>query len=136
MPAGRSAPTGSRESNETREPYDGVQFVDGLIAPGESATVSVVVTDTTPRWEFFLLQTQDSPLAGRQPVDVPLPGGRRPRPLALQLTPTSGAAAPSWPAAADVGPSLPAPEHGSDRSTIAGGLVSLSPAGASSALVA
>jgi hypothetical protein len=55
------------ESIETREPYDGVQFVDGLVAPGESATVSVVVTDTTPRWEFFLLQTQDSPLAGREP---------------------------------------------------------------------
>ena len=66
------------ESIETREPYDGVQFVDGLVAPGESATVSVVVTDTTPRWEFFLLQTQDSPLAGREPAEAPLRGQRRP----------------------------------------------------------
>jgi hypothetical protein len=66
------------ESVETREPYDGVQFVDGLVAPGESATVSVVVTDTTPRWEFFLLQTQDSPLAGREPLEAPLLGQRRP----------------------------------------------------------
>jgi hypothetical protein len=66
------------ESVETREPYDGVQFVDGLVAPGESATVSVVVTDTTPRWEFFLLQTQDSPLAGQEPLDRPLIGQRRP----------------------------------------------------------
>jgi hypothetical protein len=66
------------ESVETREPYDGVQFVDGLVAPGESATVSVVVTDTTPRWEFFLLQTQDSPLAGREPLEAPLLDQRRP----------------------------------------------------------
>jgi hypothetical protein len=66
------------ESIETREPYDGVQFVDGLVAPGESATVSVVVTDTTPRWEFFLLQTQDSPLAGRNPLEAPLLDQRRP----------------------------------------------------------
>jgi hypothetical protein len=65
------------ESVETREPYDGVQFVDGLVAPGETATVSVVVTDTTPRWEFFLLQTQDSPLARRDPVEAPLLGQRR-----------------------------------------------------------
>ena len=66
------------ESIETREPYDGVQFVDGLVPPGESATLSVVVTDTTPRWEFYLLQTQDSPLAGREPVEAPLRGQRRP----------------------------------------------------------
>jgi hypothetical protein len=26
--------------------------------------LSFVVTDTTPRWEFYLLQKRDSPLAG------------------------------------------------------------------------
>jgi hypothetical protein len=51
------------ETLETTEPFDGVQFFNGLVAPGETVTVSVVVTDTTPRWEFYLLQKRDSPLA-------------------------------------------------------------------------
>jgi hypothetical protein len=51
------------ETLETTEPFDGVQFFTGLVAPGESVTVSVVITDTTPRWEFYLLQKRDSPLA-------------------------------------------------------------------------
>jgi hypothetical protein len=55
------------ETLETREPFDGVQFHDGLVPPGEAVAVSVVISDTTPRWEFFLLQTQDSPIAGRAP---------------------------------------------------------------------
>jgi hypothetical protein len=55
---------------ETREPYDGVQFVDGLVAPGQTVAVSVVITDTTPRWEFFLLQKRDSPLADRRPAPL------------------------------------------------------------------
>lgn len=54
---------GFAESIETREPFDGVQFFNGLIGPGETVTVSFVVTDTTPRWEFFLLQKRDSPIA-------------------------------------------------------------------------
>ena len=49
---------------ETREPFDGVQFFGGLVEPGETVTFSLVVTDTTPRWEFYLLQQRDSPLAG------------------------------------------------------------------------
>jgi hypothetical protein len=57
-----------RELLETDEPFDGVQFSDGVVAPGATATVSIVITDTTPRWEFFLLQTQDSPLAAREPA--------------------------------------------------------------------
>jgi len=52
------------ETLETREPFDGVQFHDGLVPPGEAVAVSVVISDTTPRWEFYLLQTQDSPIAG------------------------------------------------------------------------
>jgi hypothetical protein len=50
---------------ETREPYDGVQYIDGDVRPGESVSMTFVVTDTTPRWEFFVLQTRDSPLAMR-----------------------------------------------------------------------
>jgi hypothetical protein len=51
------------QSVETREPYDGVAFFDGGVDPGETVILSVVVTDTTPRSEFFLLQKRDSPLA-------------------------------------------------------------------------
>jgi hypothetical protein len=56
---------------ETREPFDGVQFLDGLIAPGQTVALTVVVTDTTPRWEFYLLQKRDSPLAGSMPPGSP-----------------------------------------------------------------
>ncbi len=48
---------------ETTEPYDGVQFFGGVVEPGATVAVSVVITDTTPTWEFFLLQAEDSPLA-------------------------------------------------------------------------
>lgn len=65
---------GFAESIETREPYDGVEFYDGLIAPGETVAVSVVITDTTPRWEFYLLQKRDSPLAGASPPFTRSPG--------------------------------------------------------------
>ena len=48
---------------ETREPFDGVQFFDGLVEPGETVSLNIVVTDTTPRWEFYLVQKRDSPVA-------------------------------------------------------------------------
>jgi hypothetical protein len=66
---------GFAESLETREPFDGVQFFDGLIAPGETVALSVVVTDTTPRWEFYLLQKRDSPLAGSPRPATPASAG-------------------------------------------------------------
>jgi hypothetical protein len=52
------------EGVETTEPFDGVQFVDGVVEPGETVALSFIVTDTTPRWQFYLLQKRDSPLAG------------------------------------------------------------------------
>ena len=58
------------ETLETSEPYDGVQFFGGVVEPGESVAVSVVITDTTPAWQFYLLQTEDSPLAALPPVAV------------------------------------------------------------------
>lgn len=63
------------DSLETREPFDGVQFSGGLIEPGETVALSVVITDTTPRWEFYLLQKRDSPLAGSPRPDVPARSG-------------------------------------------------------------
>jgi hypothetical protein len=56
---------GFAEVVDTDEPYDGVQFFDGMVAPGETVSISVVITDTTPRWQFYLLQKRDSPIAGR-----------------------------------------------------------------------
>jgi hypothetical protein len=48
---------------ETYEPYDAVAFFGGSVEPGETVVLSVVITDTTPRYEFYLLQKRDSPLA-------------------------------------------------------------------------
>ncbi|MDX1541725.1 MAG: hypothetical protein R3349_10010 [Geminicoccaceae bacterium] len=45
------------------EPYDGLLFYDGMIMPGDQVALSFVITDTTPKWEFFLMQRRDSPLA-------------------------------------------------------------------------
>jgi hypothetical protein len=57
---------GFAQNIETREPFDGVQFFDGVIGPGETVALSVVVTDTTPRYQFYLLQKRDGPIAGDQ----------------------------------------------------------------------
>jgi hypothetical protein len=68
------------DSIETREPYDAISFFDGAVEPGETVVVSVVVTDTTPRYQFYLLQKRDSPLAlapgspaAPKPADPALP---------------------------------------------------------------
>lgn len=49
--------------DEIFEPYDAVIFSGGMVAPGESVRVELVVTDTTPHDVFYLLQRRDSPLA-------------------------------------------------------------------------
>lgn len=64
---------------EIREPYDSVAFFDGGVDPGETVILSVVVTDTTPRPEFFLLQKRDSPLAAL-PDGPPVSDRARPVP--------------------------------------------------------
>ncbi len=65
------------ETLETTEPFDGVQFFGGVVQPGDSVAVSVVITDTTPAWQFYLLQTEDSPLAALPPLAVvPIEFGR------------------------------------------------------------
>jgi hypothetical protein len=57
---------------ETYEPYDAVAFFSGSVEPGETVTLNVVITDTTPRYQFYLLQKRDTPLAS-----LPGPPGRR-----------------------------------------------------------
>jgi hypothetical protein len=59
---------------DIQEPYDGVSFSEGMIAPGEEVTVSVVITDTTPRYDFYLLQRRDSPISQRPPEGARLAG--------------------------------------------------------------
>jgi hypothetical protein len=46
------------------EPVDAVEFDDGLVRPGETVTVSMLVTDYTPRARFFLLQRREGRVAG------------------------------------------------------------------------
>ncbi len=48
----------------TDEPLDSVVFSDGLVAPGETVTVTVTITDYTPGEQFFLLQRREAPVAG------------------------------------------------------------------------
>lgn len=59
--AGRPFLSDRFETNlETREPYDGVQFYDGVVEPGETVVLNFVITDTTPRFKFYLMQKRDS----------------------------------------------------------------------------
>lgn len=51
----------------TDEPLDAVVFSEGVVAPGQTVTVSVLVTDYTPRQEFFLLQRREAPVAALLP---------------------------------------------------------------------
>ena len=50
-------------NDDVGEPYDGLTFYGGMIHPGGEVALRFVVTDTTPKWEFFLLQRRDSPIA-------------------------------------------------------------------------
>ncbi|MGH7293227.1 MAG: hypothetical protein ACREJT_18555, partial [Myxococcota bacterium] len=47
----------------TDEPLDSVVFSDGLVAPGETVTVTMTITDYTPGDQFFLLQRREAPVA-------------------------------------------------------------------------
>lgn len=59
--AGRPFFSDRFETNfETREPYDGIQFYDGVVEPGETVVLNFVITDTTPRWKFYLMQKRDN----------------------------------------------------------------------------
>ena len=51
------------DSLETSEPFDAVPFFDADVGADETVVLNVVITDTTPRCQFYLLQKRDSPLA-------------------------------------------------------------------------
>ena len=56
---------------ETREPYDGIEFSDGIVEPGETVVLQFVITDTTPRFKFYLMQKRDSHFVNADPPKVP-----------------------------------------------------------------
>jgi hypothetical protein len=51
------------------EPADGVRFTGGTVRPGERVVIRLIVTDNTPRPEFYLAQLRPEPMAG-----APVPG--------------------------------------------------------------
>ena len=48
---------------EIIEPFDAVVFSGGLVQPGETVVLSVVVTDAVPKPVFHIIQLRDSPVA-------------------------------------------------------------------------
>jgi len=52
---------------ENEEPYDGIQFSDGVVEPGETVVLQFVITDTTPRFKFYLMQKRDSHFVNVKP---------------------------------------------------------------------
>jgi hypothetical protein len=59
------ASSGFTSAHETTEPYDAMVFSGGAIAPGQSVTFSIVITETSPLPEFYLLQQQLRQVARR-----------------------------------------------------------------------
>jgi len=49
--------------NRDYEPYDRLVFNDGYTDPLETATFDFLITDFTPRWEFFLVQDPTVPFS-------------------------------------------------------------------------
>lgn len=56
---------------ETDEPVDSVTFEGGLLRPGETVTLEVVITDTSPLPAFFLVQRLARPIARAEPEGRP-----------------------------------------------------------------
>jgi hypothetical protein len=55
---------------ETREPYDGIQFSDGVVEPGETVILNFVITDTTPMFKFYLMQKRDNHFVDAAPPEI------------------------------------------------------------------
>ena len=51
------------EVRETQEPRDGISFSEGRVGPGQSVTISVVITEMTPEPVFYLIQKREAQLA-------------------------------------------------------------------------
>ena len=55
-----------RDADEISEPFDKVSFSGGTVPPGGTVAVTVVITDSTPRPVFYLLQKRGKPVAERR----------------------------------------------------------------------
>ena len=55
-----------RYADEISEPFDKVSFSGGRVPPGGTAAFTVVITDSTPRPVFYLLQKREKPVAERR----------------------------------------------------------------------
>jgi hypothetical protein len=51
------------QAYKTDEPLDAVVFSGGVVQPGETVTIRVVITDYTPNVQFYLLQRRNAPVA-------------------------------------------------------------------------
>lgn len=51
------------------EPYDGLSFQGGLVAPGNSVTFTMIVTDETPRSDFLIVQHALLVVSDARPLD-------------------------------------------------------------------
>lgn len=52
----------------TDEPYDVLSATDGLVEPGGQAVFQLVITDTTPTAEFYVVQRRGEPVARLAPL--------------------------------------------------------------------
>ncbi|MEE8500822.1 MAG: hypothetical protein V3S27_09640 [Kiloniellales bacterium] len=50
-------------AEEISEPFDKVSFSGGTVPPGGTVAFTVVITDSTPRPVFYLLQKREKPIA-------------------------------------------------------------------------
>jgi hypothetical protein len=50
-------------ADEISEPFDKVSFSGGTVPPGGTVAIKVIITDSTPRPVFYLLQKREKPIA-------------------------------------------------------------------------
>lgn len=60
--------TGFAGNQEIDEPYDSVVFGGGMVRPGEAATLTLVVTDTTPASPIYVVQAPTQEVANAPPA--------------------------------------------------------------------
>jgi hypothetical protein len=53
------------EADVTREPTDHASFTGGVVAPGETVTFDLVITDASPLNDIYLLQQPELPIVAR-----------------------------------------------------------------------